>query len=194
MPDSSDNLPTALSSVQMSKPHTEDSDDDIPATAEERELAQSLAAAKLQKERETELAKLQAKQKAAVEKEMARRKAFDEEQKGLQSSFGDLNGLDFGSSSAASPARPPPRASTPDNAVSDDGSYDSSDDDYQIRARSRRPSMAAGADEGRYDAPYGSLREGGAGLLDTPTGESDPFADDFFAGPATPAAKERKEW
>ena len=50
-------------------------------------------------------------------------------------------------------------------------------------------------DQNKYGGAYGSLGEGGAGLLDTPTGDSaDPFADDFFAGPDTPAAKERKEW
>ena len=54
--------------------------------------------------------------------------------------------------------------------------------------------MAAPAESSKYEGAYGSLGEGGAGLLDTPTGESDPFADDFFAGPDTPAAKERKEW
>lgn len=91
----------------------------------------------------------------------------------------------FSPHSAPSPARAPPaRIPSPPSvdSLSDDGSYDSSDDDYQLRARSRRPSTNAPAPQ-QYDA-YGSLGDGGgAGLLDTPTGEADPFADDFFAGP-----------
>ncbi|KAL7417651.1 hypothetical protein BDY24DRAFT_375610 [Mrakia frigida] len=194
---------TIITSLQLydklSKPFNEDSDDEAPPakTEEEEEISRSLAAARLQKERESELAKLQAKQKAAVEKEMARRKAWEEEQRNVHPDLAGLEGLNFGGgASAPSPARAPPaRIPSPPSvdSLSDDGSYDSSDDDYQLRARSRRPSTNAPAPQ-QYDA-YGSLGDGGgAGLLDTPTGEADPFADDFFAGPDTPAATERKEW
>jgi len=86
--------------AQLSKPFSEDSDDDTPAkTEEEEELSRELAAARLQQERESELAKLQAKQKAAVEKEMARRKAWEEEQKNLHPDLAGLEGLNFGNSS-----------------------------------------------------------------------------------------------
>lgn len=92
--------PSFFPSRQLSKPASEDSDDDVPAkTAEEEELSRSLAAARLQKERESELAKLQAKQKAAVDKEMARRKAWEEEQNNLHPDLAGLDGLNFGSTS-----------------------------------------------------------------------------------------------
>lgn len=85
-------------------------------------------------------------------------------------------------------------ASRSTDSLSDLSEYDSSDDDYQLRANSRRTSTSA-YDEPADEGAYGRLGEGN--LLDTPTpgAQEDPFADPFFGeGPATPMAKERKEW
>lgn len=187
----------------MSKPATHDSDDEAPSTTEtvnpnaasteEEAISQKLAAQRLQDERATELAKLQAKQRAAVARDRERRSNVHP----------DLQDVDFGGSSASSSRQqslPEPLELRHDaygtrsnESLSDLSDYDSSDDDYQLRAASRRQSVSAQSYDttATADAPYGNL-------LDTPGAASvndDPFADPFFGeGPATPQAKERKEW
>jgi hypothetical protein len=109
------------------------------------------------------------------------------------------------SSLAQPPASYDPYGGSTDQAsshtLSDLSDYDSSDDDYQIHARSRRTSQSVGGTgDSSASRPYntfGSLDDGGAGLLDTPSGADDPFADPFFSsqdGPVSPPTHERKEW
>lgn len=81
------------------------------------------------------------------------------------------------------PIEPNAHTNYPTSRVHDSGSelsdYDSSDDDFQLHARSRRPSRGTGDNE--PFVPYGQLGDGQVGnLLDENEGEEDPFADPFF--------------
>lgn len=202
---------------KMAKPATHDSDDEAPTTAqtvnpneaktEEEALGLKMAAQRLQDERASELAKLQAKQRHAVRRDQLRRgnSAVGSIGSGGASSSNaaahpDLQDLDFGGSRGVAPPLDNRYGNGGNDAhdgrynndsLSDLSDYDSSDDDYRLRsaAASRRQSVdqSSAYSANTQDAPYGNL-------LDTPAAD-DPFADPFFGeGPATPMAKERKEW
>lgn len=206
-PSTHDSDDEAPSTTETTNPHE--------GTSEEEVLRSKMAAQRLQDERETELNKLQAKQRAAVQRDRERRSQVHSDLQDLDFSGGcvvlpfdstkegphaDICGA-FCLSSCRSSSRLPeplePRydaSSRSTDSLSDLSEYDSSDDDYQLRANSRRTSTTA-YDEPANEGAYGRLGEGN--LLDTPTpgAQEDPFADPFFGeGPATPMAKERKEW
>ncbi|CED84325.1 Cytosolic sorting protein GGA2/TOM1 [Phaffia rhodozyma] len=200
---------------KMSKPASQDSDDSSPPTpnpanrgesgGDEDGLTARMAAQKLQNEqREGELMKLQTKQRMAIQRQVSR-SSISRTPTGTGAD--ELRGLDF---SGGRQNLPPPIGPTdvgysryPPTQIVDSGSdltdYDSSDDDFQLRARSRRPSHSAGA-EYNHDYSYGSLDEGAVGNLLDSQGQAneDPFADPFFdqVQEREPEidSRSRKEW
>ena len=177
---------------QLSKPAVLDSDseDETPSSNNPREMEninKRLAAQKLEADRTGELEKLQDRQKRESARRAAQRRAPPQPR---ASAHPDLDDLDFGAINRESANKLPPPIQPNNDQESYSGTlsdysdydYNSSDEEWRTKIRSRRQSRAGpSGGAGKQDRGYATLEDDGhgkRGLLDPNDPFGDPFADD----------------